>query len=388
MRRVLIFSLAYYPHVGGAEVAIKEITDRIPGVEFHMLTLNFGGEAKEERIGNVLVHRVGNSASYLSKILFVPRAACIARRLHRAHHFDAVWVMMSYMLFPTVLLRWLGVQLPYLLSLQEGDPFEHVFNRLRIAPFRPLLRRGFREAAAVQAISTFLAEWARQVGFPGTPVVIGNGVDTARFSREFSYREIDAMKEKLGKKRTDAYLVTTSRLVKKNAVDDVIRSLRFLPENVQFIVYGIGPEEADLRRLAERTGVASRVRFMGHLEHADMPLALKACDIFVRPSRSEGMGNSFVEAMAAGLPVIGTQEGGIADFLFDVKRNPDREATGWVVDKDSPRQIASAANDILANPDRAMRVIRSAQAYIAERYDWDSITARMNQVFDRVIQNG
>ncbi|MHB8710664.1 MAG: hypothetical protein ACYC6X_03925, partial [Minisyncoccota bacterium] len=71
MKRILIFSLAYYPHphVGGAEIAIKEITDRIPDIEFHMLTLNFGGEAMQEKIGNVFVHRIGNGASYFSKIL-------------------------------------------------------------------------------------------------------------------------------------------------------------------------------------------------------------------------------------------------------------------------------------------------------------------------------
>ncbi len=72
MKRILIFSLAYYPHVGGAEVALKEITDRISDIEFHMITLNFGGEPREEKIGNIFVHRVGNSASYLSKILFAP----------------------------------------------------------------------------------------------------------------------------------------------------------------------------------------------------------------------------------------------------------------------------------------------------------------------------
>src|SRR6266481_5697353 len=166
MKRVLIFSLAYYPHVGGAEVALKEITDRIPDSEFHLLTLNFGSEAKEERIGNVVVRRIGNSAPYLSKILFVPRAALFARRLHRERPFDAFWAMMSYMLFPIVLLRLMGVRVPYLLTLQEGDPFEYMFSRWFILPFRPLLSLGFRNASEVQTISTFLSGWATQMGTP------------------------------------------------------------------------------------------------------------------------------------------------------------------------------------------------------------------------------
>ena len=81
-KKILIFSLAYYPtFVGGAEVAIKEITDRINDIEFHMITLRFDStKPKEELIGNVMVHRMGfgkkgtsaeetyNPVFYISKI--------------------------------------------------------------------------------------------------------------------------------------------------------------------------------------------------------------------------------------------------------------------------------------------------------------------------------
>ncbi len=385
MKRVLVFSLAYFPHVGGAEIALREITDRIRDIEFHIVTLRFGGEAREERIGNALVHRIGAGSSYVQKILFVPRAAREAMRLHRERPFDAFWAMMSYMLFPIVLLRRRGISLPYLLTLQEGDPFEHVFNRLRIMPFRPLLASGFRNAAAVQAISSFLARWAMRAGFHGTPDVIPNGVDTARFSRRYAPEEIDASKRDLGKVKNDVFLVTTSRLVRKNAIDDVIRALPLLPENVHFVVYGIGPDEAILKGLAAELGVADRVRFMGQIGHDEMSLALAARDIFIRPSRSEGMGNSFIEAMAAGLPVVATQEGGIADFLFDAKRNPGEETTGWAVDKDSPEQIAGAVEDILARPEEVARVTAAAKRMALEKYDWDLIAREMRAAFDRVF---
>src|SRR3989344_4819635 len=117
-----------------------------------------------------------------------------------------------------------------------------------------------------------------------------------------------------------------------------------------------------------------------------MPLYLRACDIFVRPSRSEGFGNSFIEAMAAGVPVIATQEGGIADFLFDAKRNPKVPPTGWAVDKDSPEQIAAAVKDILGNPDQVRRVIENARALALKKYDWDLIARNMRQkVFEPLL---
>ncbi len=371
MKRVLIFSLAYFPHVGGAEVAIKEITDRIHDIEFSLITLRMAGEARKEKMGNVRVYRVGNSASYLEKMLFAPRAAMLAARLHSVRPFDALWAMMSYMLFPIVLLRWVGTRVPYLLSLQEGDPFEYMFNRPHILPFRPLLLAGFRHASAVQTISNYLAEWARQAGYPGTPIVIGNGVDVAHF-------------EGMPVAHEGIVLITTSRLVHKNAIDDVIRTLHHLPTTVRFKILGVGPDEKMLKNLARKEGEMNRVEFVGQVNHKDLPTHLHSADIFIRPSRSEGMGNSFIEAMAAGLPIIATQEGGIADFLFDAKRNPGKETTGWAVDKNSPEQIATAVQDILANPDAVARVTATAKRLAIEKYDWNLIAKQMRDVFARI----
>ncbi len=376
MKRILIFSLAYYPHVGGAEVALKEITDRIADIEFHMLTLNFGGEAKEERIGNVFVHRIGNSSSYLSKILFVARAARAARAMHSALHFNAFWAMMSYMLFPIALLWLLSVRVPYVLTLQEGDPFEHTFNRWFILPFRPLLSIGFKNASAVQAISTYLAKWAKRMGFKKEVAVIPNGADLTQFTIG-AHPAVET--------GGVVNLVTSSRLVYKNGLDEVIRALVLLPQNVQFVIYGSGPEEQKLKRLAEALKVADHVLFKGYVPHADLARAYLTAHIFVRPSRTEGFGASFPEAMAAGLPVIATQEGGIADFLFDAKRNPDKPTTGWAVDVDSPEQIAEAVKDIMTNPDKVARVRANALALVREKYDWNLIAKQMREPFEAVF---
>lgn len=389
MKKLLVFSLAYFPkHIGGAEIAIKEITDRLEEFEFHLVTLRMDAQAPDrEKIGNVHVHRIGSGSSYLAKILFIPRAAFAGIRLHREYDFDAAWAMMSYMALPLALMRLVGVRIPYALTLQEGDPFTHVFRRWHIRPILPLLQSGFRHAAVIQTISTFLAGWAREIGFSGTIEVIPNGVDTHHFSRDYPPASINEIKDTLDKKMGDVFLITTSRLVHKNAIDDVIRALPDLPENVRFIVLGIGPDEAKLKKLADDLDVAARVQFVGQVGHDDMPKYLKASDIFIRPSRSEGMGNSFVEAMAAGLPVIATQEGGIADFLFDEKRNSEQPITGWAVDKDSPTQIVAAVCDIMGSAEKVRAVTATARQMVLEKYDWDLVAKNMRErVFARVFE--
>lgn len=400
MRKLLIFSLAYYPtFVGGAEVAIKEITDRIKDLEFHMITLRFdSAQPKEERIGNVFVHRIGfgkrgatatetyGLSFYALKILFIPLAAWKAFRLDRAHAFDGAWAMMSYMLFPIALMRLFALRIPYVLTLQEGDPFDHTYNRWYIAPLASLLRTGFRNAAVVQSISTFLAQWALRFGFTGPLEVVPNAVDVSYFAHPISEQELVAVRGRMQKHLGETWLVHTGRLAHKNALDDVIKALAHLPEHIHAFLLGDGPEKQALEKLAEAHAVSDRVHFHPYVPINEIPQYLKACDIFIRPSRSEGMGNSFVEAMAAGLPVIATQEGGISDFLFDEKRNSDKPTTGWAVDKNSPEQIARAVKDIIARPEKVKEVTVNAYKLVKEKYDWNIISRAMREkVFGRLL---
>jgi glycosyltransferase involved in cell wall biosynthesis len=323
---------------------------------------------------------------HINKYLFQFLAAWTAWRLHRRYRFDAAWAMMAHSGgIPAYLFTRLVPTVPLVLELQEGDAPSYIERIMR--PVWPLFTRVFTRADAVSVISTFLGRWAVQRGFPGTPVLVPNGVDVANFARVYPDAVLDTMRDALGKRMGDVFLVTTSRLVRKNACDDVIRALAMLPEHLSFVILGNGPEEVALKKLASSLDVVERVWFVGHIGHTDMPKYLKACDIFVRPSRSEGMGASFVEAMAAGLPVIATQEGGIADFLFDEKRNPDKPITGWAVEKDSPEDIARAVRDIMDKPEKVRAVVRTAKEMVIEQYDWDVVTKTMReQVFEPLFR--
>ena len=401
MKRILIFSLSYYPRfVGGAEIAIKEITDRISPeeIEFHMVTLRYDNSLPQrEKVGNVMVHRIGYSTKApeivdlqrfplsLNKYWYQCMASFSASQLHKEYHFDGIWAMMAHSCgIPAGIFKTLHPEMRYLLTLQEGDPPQYIEKLMR--PVWPLFKRAFTQADVLQCISQFLLVWGHRMGCEGYAEVIPNAVDIHHFSQTYSDADLEEMKKKIGKKQGDVFLVTTSRLVHKNALDDVIRAITLLPDNVHFLIYGIGPDEAMLRKLASGLNVESRVHFAGHISHKEMPLALKACDIFVRPSRSEGMGNSFVEAMVAGLPVIATQEGGIADFLFDAKKNLSVPTTGWAVDVDAPEQIAEAVQDILANPKQVERVRTTARNLACEKYDWDTISLRMKKLFHRLFE--
>jgi glycosyltransferase involved in cell wall biosynthesis len=373
MKKILVISLAYYPYVGGAEIAIKELTDRMSDIEWHMITKRLGNEPALEKIGNVVVSRIGDRGTgKISKFFFQFSAALKAHELYSKHSYDAVWAVMAHSAgVPAAIFKFFHPSVPLILTLQEGDPVEHIEKTM--LPLWPLFVRAFTSADVVQAISTHLGNWARARGFGGALEIVPNGVDIKKF-------------ESVPITHEGLVLITTSRLVYKNGIDTIIRAMCSLPE-AKLQIIGSGVEETNLKKLAQQLGVKSRVEFLGYVPQEKIPAYLHATDIFIRPSRSEGMGNSFIEAMAAGLPVIATQEGGIADFLFDAKRNPDQEPTGWAVERDSPQQIADAVEEIVSNKDATRQVVDHARAMVREKYDWDYVAKAMRErVFNKVLK--
>ena len=394
MKRILIFSLAYYPDVvGGAEVAIKEITDRISPDDyvFDMVTLRFDSALpKFERIGNVNVYRVGFTIKNpgiadlvrfpltLNKYLFPFLGLMKAQSLHKKNAYDGIWSMMAnYAGFASLFFKMRHPNVRFLLTLQEGDPIEYIKHRVRFVS--PLFQRIFQRADFVQTISHYLAGFARNMGYVGSLEVVPNAVNVAHFAKEYPESELSILKHSLGKKPGDIFLITTSRMVTKNAVDEVIRALVFLPHNVKFLILGIGPDEEMLRKLAHEKGVDDCVQFLGQVLHEDMPKYLKVSDIFIRPSRSEGLGNSFLEAMAAGIPVIATPVGGIPDFLFDPDQNPDHEPTGLFANINDPESIARQVKRLIDDPALRNRLFINGRTLVAEKYDWLLIAKMMRE---------
>ncbi len=390
-KRALIFSFVYYPRfIGGAEIAIKEITDRIPDgeIEFDLVALRFDNRLpKEEKIGNVTIHRIGFAGKqtesadslplhlHLNKYLYPFIAAWKSSRLHRERKYSFTWAMMAnYSGFGALFFKLLHKDVPFLLTLQEGDPIEYI--KKRVGLLLPLFKKIFTSADAIQTISHYLADFARDMGATCPVEVIPNGVGVAHFSKEIDETEMHAVKQALGKNEGDVFLITTSRLVVKNAVGDIIKSLEHLPENVKLVILGTGYQEAELKRLSKALGVSERVNFLGYVAHADMPKYLKASDIFIRPSLSEGFGNSFIEAMAAKIPVIATPVGGIVDFLKN-------KETGLFCEVENPEDIARKVEVFIKDKNLRDEIVDRAFKMVQREYDWDLVAKSMkSKAFD------
>ena len=383
-------------------MAIKEVTDRISPKEysFDMITLRFDKDLpKFERFGNIDIFRVGmvkrgakiNDSRkfplFLNKYLYPLWALFTAIILHRHKPYDAIaTVMTSHASFAALFFKFLFPKIPYIVRLDDGDPFEHYKKKARITG--PLFRQIFTKADFAVTASTYLSGMARAMGYKGEIAIVPNGTSAKHFSQTYKEGELSALKNKLGKNSDEKWMIHTGRLVKKNGLDFVIRALPLLPSSVHFFMIGDGTDRDNLERLATDNGVLSRVHFHSYVPNGELPLYLKSCDIFIRPSLSEGFGISFIEAMAAGVPVIATQEGGIADFLFDPERNPGKEPTGLAVNPRDPEGIARAVRRYIDDPVLKARIVENGKKLAFLKYDWDLIARDMKErVFDRLFHH-
>ncbi len=396
MKRILIFSLTYNPFVGGAEVAIKEITDRLPEYEFHMITLRFDRSLpKVEEVGNITVYRLGPSVRNpkvsdrnmplmlrLAKWMYPISAMLTAHALNKQHRYSMTWSMMAnHAGFAGMFFKLFHPSIPHVLELQDGRAFGDMKTRQPILRLVwPLYERVYRAASVIKVISNFLASEVQKLGVPSSVHVIPNGVDVAKFSAPVSDELINELKNKYGKKMGDVFLFTASRLVLSRGVEDTIRALSFLPEHVKLLIAGQGDDRTALEKIVSDAGLTSRVIFAGHIEHSELPAYYKVSDIFVRPSLIEGFGVAFVEAFAAGIPVVTTPVGGIPDFLFDPERNPDKSPTGLFCNVQDPESVAKAVKRFIDNPALVSEVVANAKALVAEKYDWNSIAKMQREL--------
>lgn len=394
-KRILIFSTVYFPNfIGGAEIAIKEITDRLGGEGsdfiFDMVTLRLDKTLPEvEKNGNVTIHRVGFVGSqkatsdslpwylHLNKYFLIWTGFRKARSLHKKNKYSAIWSMMAtYNSFAAILFKIFNPKVKFLLTLQEGDPIPFIKRRAR--PLWPLFKMIFTRANYIQTISNYLADFARDMKARCPITVVPNGVDIRHFSLTQSPSELEKWKERIGKTEGKKAIVTASRLVVKNAVADIVKSLKYLDDNVVLAIAGTGYEENNLRKIVEENNLEKRVVFLGHIPHSDLPKLLKASDVFVRPSLSEGLGNSFIEAMAARIPVIATPVGGIVDFLQDGE-------TGLFCEVANPESVSEKVKILLENKNVREPIIEKAFKMVCEKYDWDMVAEKMRDIFETLI---
>ncbi len=372
----MLFTTAYKPFIGGSEVAIEEIVKRLPRTFFDIVTPRFKRNLpKLESYDNFRIHRIGWGWS-LDKLIFPILGFLHSRKLIKEDNYDFFHVFQASQAGGAAwLLKFFHPRVPLILTLQEGKDLKNQGWFIKFA--RKLL---IKRANKITAISDYLKKYVLKIRRNAPVVVIPNGVDIDNFCRDFSYGELSALQDQVGIKPGERAIITNSRLVPKNGISDLIKAVAILSGKekepvFKLLLLGEGEQKGELLKLVETLGIKDRIVFVGQVNHDELPKYLKISDVFVRPSLSEGLGNAFLEAMAASTPVVGTPVGGIPDFLKN-------EETGLFCKVGNPEDIAQKIEKLAFDDALRKRIIENGLRLVKEKYDWEIIATQYAELYD------
>ncbi len=159
-------------------------------------------------------------------------------------------------------------------------------------------------------------------------------------------------------------------LVERKGQDIAIGALPSLPE-ARLILIGKGEDERHLRSLASDLSVADRVHFAGSIDHDLLPIVLSASDAMVLPTRSEGLANAWVEALACGTRVITCDVGGAREIITS-------DVAGYLIER-TPEGVVDAVQSLMAKPADRQQV-----ATMAERFNWITNGAQLAEHYAKL----
>jgi glycosyltransferase involved in cell wall biosynthesis len=297
-------------------------------------------------------------SSNIELLRYTVRGLALCRQLLRASRYDLSFAFAGVPAGAMSLVLRQIAGLPYIVSLQGPDVpgFEARYNYL-YPILTPLLRRVWRQARAVLAISQQHRDLALRT-LPDIAIpIIYNGVETDVFTPERH------------ESRT-IRLLCVGRLIERKGQHHLLRSFAQLrvrhTQALQLTLVGTGDSEPELRQLAQALGLADAVYFQGFVPRAEMPEVYRHADIFVLPSQSEGMSIALLEAMSAGLPVVVTDTGG-TDELVTPGEN------GLVVQWADVDGLTATLSQIIGDPALRERMGAQCRARACD-LSWGAIT--------------
>ena len=203
-------------------------------------------------------------------------------------------------------------------------------------------------------------DYANALRFHRSKVVYspGVGVNIKRFRDTIV--DVSAVRNSLGLSNQTIIVLSVGEINNNKNQETVIKALaRIDNQNIVYVICGQGKNRKKCEQLAKKMGLREKVIFTGY--RTDTEKLYKSADIFVFPSRREGLGLAAIEAMAAGLPLITTNSGGIKEYSVD-------GLTGIVVSPDDEEQIAQAIKKLSMEPQLRLRM-GMTNISIAEQFD-------------------
>ena len=369
-------SSLFHPFIGGSERQAQALAKALVrrGHSVSVVTQRFRHLPPSEVIEGIPIHRqilaIEHGPIYgLSYLL-----SLTSFLLHHRKRYQIIHVHHLYLdSFAASLVRRF-LRKPVLAKVACGG-YVGDMARLKRTRFSPLFFAVLRRLDRIVAPSAQIHEELIDHGFdPKRIVRIPNMVDTEKFH---PIVDREAAKRSLG---------LQGKLVSFAGRLDPQKGLMFLLQawemvaakqpDVTLFILGKGPQEDELKELADRLGISKRVVFLG--EKWDVKPYFQASDVFVLPSLAEGMSNVLLEAMATGLPCIVTRVGGNLDLIED-------GINGLLVEPRDAHQLSEAILRLLQDHDFAINLGRAARQTVERGYSMKEVADRYIKLYQELL---
>lgn len=315
-RKILAVSHEFPPIGGGGANACYYLTKGFAekGYEVTLVTANYQNLPEDEIQNGVRILRVNCKRSHMEHcsfsemMSFLMKAKPVVKELAKKERFDLCLVFFGIPSGPLGYYLKKKYHIPYIIRFGGGDipGFQERFKTI-YQLLAPMIRKIWREAEARIANSDGLRQMALDFCDKYPFLVIPNGVDTERFTP--------------GVKKNRDYLeiLFVSRLIERKGLQFVIPELKSFQEGtskkIKLVVVGDGPYRQELERIASEHQVNDMISFEGQKSKDEIVPYYQNADIFILPSKKEGMPNVVLEAMSCGLPIVMTPCQGAKELI-------------------------------------------------------------------------
>ena len=367
--RILRIAQKTYPEVvGGGTYHVHAMSRDQAAMGHDVTVLTIGdGPRREERAGYTVVRR-----SATAKVLGNSLSTGVARFLQQADDYDIIHAH-SHLYFSTNLaaLKRRLHETPLAITnhgLYSQSAPEWVFRWY----LRTLGRATFDSADAVFCYTDADASRLREFGVGSDIHVVANGIDTGRFSPDGPESDRIA---------GDPAVLFVGRLVEGKRPSDALSAIERVRDahpDVKLSFVGTGPLRDDLERHVTERGLGGTVEFLGEVSHEEMPTVYRAADLFVLPSRAEGLPRTVLEALATGTPVVTSDLSQLRSVVEGVGRTvPVGDVAGF----------ANALDELASAPDRRATLGERGRELVTAEYDWSDTVAQTTSRLEALSEN-
>lgn len=275
------------------------------------------------------------------------------------------------------------LNIPFVVTLHGLDVFNTCFRGGTPAAWRRKVSIDvYRRARTVICISDKVQRLLRE-GAPSETrsTVVYNGTDPSFFSPAPTAGLLSSdLQPSVALHQGKEILIVGNLLVGKGH-ELVLRAMSNLESSFPQLrcrIIGDGPDRARFEALANSLGIAQRVHFLGRKSRAEVAEAMRCCSIFALPSRSEGLGCVYLEAMACGKPVIGCRGQGIQEII-------EHGANGWLIPVDGLRELVEALRTLLESPELYARMGAAARQTIVNRLTLTHQAEQLAKIYRQAI---